>query len=179
MADFTWVDYVVAVVIAASALLAVVRGLVKEVTSLAIWVLAVVAGSRLAYLVAELMPDWVSSPIRQTLGFLAILVLVLILGKLVTLALKELVSAAGLGVADRILGLVFGLMRGALIVIVLAILSSMTSLPSEPAWQKARTKPFLEQGIRIAAPWLPQSIYQRLKPAQGFISPDFILARST
>jgi membrane protein required for colicin V production len=136
---------------------------VKEVASLAVWVVAVVGASRLAHFPAELLPPWLSAPLQQTVGFLIVLVLILIIGKLITMALKELVSAAGVGTLDRILGTGFGLARGGLIVIVLSVLAAMTSLPTQPAWKTAKTRSFLELGIRTAAPWLPASVGDRLQ----------------
>ncbi len=161
--ELTWIDIVAVVVIAASALLSLIRGLVKEVASLAVWVVAFVGASRLSHYAAELLPEWLSPPLMQTIGFLIVLVLILLVGKLVTLALKELINAAGAGVIDRTLGMLFGIARGGLIVVVLGILAALTSLPKDPAWQKAKTKTFLELGIRTAAPWLPQEIEQRLQ----------------
>jgi membrane protein required for colicin V production len=162
-AVFTWIDWVVVTVVSASIILSVVRGLVKEVASLAVWVVAVVGASRLAHFPAELLPPWLSAPLQQTVGFLIVLVLILIIGKLITMALKELVSAAGVGTLDRILGTGFGLARGGLIVIVLSVLAAMTSLPTQPAWKTAKTRSFLELGIRTAAPWLPASVSDRLQ----------------
>lgn len=162
-AVFTWIDWVVVTVVSASITLSVVRGLVKEVASLAVWVVAVVGASRLAHFPAELLPRWLSAPLQQTVGFLIVLVLILIIGKLITMALKELVSAAGVGTLDRILGTGFGLARGGLIVIVLSVLAAMTSLPTQPAWKTAKTRSFLELGIRTAAPWLPASVGDRLQ----------------
>jgi membrane protein required for colicin V production len=163
LAVFTWIDWVVVTVLAASIILSVVRGLVKEVASLAVWVVAVVGASRLAHFPAELLPPWLSAPLQQTVGFLIVLVLILIIGKLITMALKELVSAAGVGTLDRILGTGFGLARGGLIVIVLSVLAAMTSLPTQPAWKTAKTRSFLELGIRTAAPWLPAAVGDRLQ----------------
>lgn len=163
LAVFTWIDWVVVAVVSASIILSVVRGLVKEVASLAVWVVAVVGASRLAHFPAELLPPWLSAPLQQTVGFLIVLVLILIIGKLITMALKELVSAAGVGTLDRILGTGFGLARGGLIVIVLSVLAAMTSLPTQPAWKTAKTRSFLELGIRTAAPWLPASVGDRLQ----------------
>jgi membrane protein required for colicin V production len=162
-AVFTWIDWVVVTVVSASIILSVVRGLVKEVASLAVWVVAVFGASRLAHFPAELLPPWLSAPLQQTVGFLIVLVLILIIGKLITMALKELVSAAGVGTLDRILGTGFGLARGGLIVIVLSVLAAMTSLPTQPAWKTAKTRSFLELGIRTAAPWLPASVGDRLQ----------------
>lgn len=173
MADLTWIDVVVMVVIVASALLSLLRGLIQEVASLAIWVLALVGASRLAYLVAEQLPEWASPPVQQTVGFIVILVVILLLGKLVTHALKELVSATGIGAIDRVLGAAFGLARGGLIVVVLAVLAAMTSLPTEPAWQRAKSRPFLELGIQTAAPWLPNAVSDRLRKSQSHYQTRF------
>lgn len=176
LSELTWIDIVAVVVIAASALLSLMRGLVKEVASLAVWVVAFVGASRLSRYAAELLPDWLSPPIMQTIGFLIVLVLILLVGKLVTLALKELINAAGVGLIDRTLGMLFGIARGGLIVVVLGILAAMTSLPKDSAWQKAKTKVFLELGIRTAAPWLPQEIEQRLQIPKSVLKSEEALA---
>lgn len=170
LGTLTWIDVVVIVVIAASTLLSLARGLIKEVASLAVWVVAIVGASRLAHFVAELLPQWLTAPIQQTVGFLVVLVVILLIGKLVTLALKELVSASGIAAFDRFLGTFFGLARGALIVVVLAVLAAMTSLPGEPAWKNAKTRPFLELGIRTATPWLPEMIEERLRKASLIVN---------
>jgi membrane protein required for colicin V production len=163
MPEFTWIDWVVLGVIACSTLLSLLRGLVQEVASLAIWALAIVAASRLAYLPVDLLPDWMTLPIKQTISFVLILVLVLVLGKLVTLLLRQVIQAVGVGFFDRLLGTAFGFARGGVIVVVLAILASMTALPTEPAWQKAKSKVLLELGIRTAAPWLPDFVHDRVR----------------
>jgi membrane protein required for colicin V production len=174
--DLTWVDYVVLVVVVASALLSLLRGLVKEIASLAVWVLAFVGASRLSHYVAEILPDWLTPPLMQTVGFLIVLVLILILGKLVTLALKELMNAAGVGAIDRTLGMLFGIVRGGLIVVVLGILAAMTSLPKDPAWRNAKTKEFIELGIRTAAPWLPDEIERRLQIPKSVLNREEAVA---
>jgi len=163
MPDFTWIDWVVIGVVGCSTLLSLFRGLVQEVASLAIWALAIVAASRLAYLPMDLLPDWMSPPIKQTVSFVLILVIILLLGKLVSLLLRQIIQAAGIGFFDRLLGTAFGFARGGVIVVVLAILGAMTSLPTEPAWQKAQTRTLLELGLRTAAPWLPDFIHERVR----------------
>lgn len=172
--DLTWIDMVVVVLIAASTLLSLLRGLITEIASLAVWILAVVGASRLAYLVAELLPAWLSPPLQQTVGFVVVLILILILGKLISMLFKELISAAGVGTIDRILGMAFGLGRGLLLVTALAIAAAMTSLPTEPAWQKAKSRVFLEYGTRTAAPWLPALIAERMRlpPAKPSAAPS-------
>lgn len=166
--ELTWIDTVVLVVILASTILSLFRGLVKEIASLAVWVIAFVAASRLAEEAAAILPDWIPPALEQTVAFLGILVIVLVVGKLVTLALKEMVSAAGLGVIDRILGMAFGAARGVLITVALAILAAMTSLPNQTTWRLSKTRPALEWGIKTAAPWLPNILGERIRMPQSW-----------
>ncbi len=155
-------------VILASTILSLFRGLVKEIASLAVWVIAFVAASRLAGEAAAMLPDWIPPALEQTVAFLGILVVVLVVGKLVTLALKEMVSAVGMGAIDRILGMAFGAARGVLIVVALAILAAMTSLPNQTTWRLSKTRPALEWGIKTAAPWLPNILGERIRMPQSW-----------
>ncbi|MBU3720450.1 MAG: CvpA family protein [Burkholderiaceae bacterium] len=159
----TWIDLVVIGVVLLSTLLSLFRGLIKEIASLAVWVLAFVGASRLASPAAEFVPDWIAPAFQQTVAFVVILLVILLLGRLLTMLLKEMVSAAGISGLDRLLGMGFGLARGGLLVTVLAILAAMTALPTQPAWRSAQTRPFLELGIRTAAPWLPPPVGDRLR----------------
>lgn len=171
--ELTWIDLVVLAVVGLSAAISLMRGLVAEITSLAIWVVAIVAASRLAGVAADLMPRSLPAPLQQSAAFLAVLILVLVLGKILTIALRQAVKAAGLGMVDRLLGTIFGLARGGLMVVVLAILGAMTSLPSQPAWKKAKTREALELGIRTAAPWLPETMEEKVRmPKQSSANPD-------
>ena len=162
MTDTTWIDIVLLVVMLASTLLSFLRGLVQEVASLAVWVLALIGASKLAGIAAEPFAGVLSDPIRMTLGFVLVFLIVLLLGKLVTMALKELVSATGGSVLDRLLGSLFGFARGLIILTVLAVLAAMTPLPKQKAWQQAVSRPLLEMSIRVAAPWLPNFIASRV-----------------
>lgn len=160
--ELSWIDWVALVVVASSTLLSLLRGLLHEVASLAIWVLAIVAGSRLAHLVADPLKEWMAEPLALTLGFLIILVVILMLGRLVTLTLKELVKAAGASLLDRVMGAVFGAFRGVLVMAVLAVLGAMTPLPNEPAWQKAYVRPALEWSVKVLTPWMPSFVSSRI-----------------
>ena len=88
--SLTWVDLVVLGIITVSMLLSLFRGLVKEVASLAVWVLAIVGASRLAHFVADVLPDWLTAPLQQTLAFLIVLVVILVVGKLLIMLAKEI-----------------------------------------------------------------------------------------
>ncbi|CAM8632037.1 MAG: hypothetical protein RJA17_341 [Pseudomonadota bacterium] len=159
----SWIDIVCAVVVVASVLLSMLRGLVQEVASLAVWILALVGASRLAIYGAEPLQEWLPPAMAMTVAFALIFVLILLLGRLLTLALKELVQAVGGGFLDRLMGVAFGLARGWVILTVLAVLAAMTPLIGQPAWQTADSRPVLEWSIRVAAPWLPDAVSSRVQ----------------
>ncbi|NBT34795.1 MAG: CvpA family protein [Betaproteobacteria bacterium] len=162
MGSLTWIDIILLVLVCASILLSMLRGLVQEIASLGVWVLALVGASRLASTVGEAFTFVESEPIRLTLAFAVVFIIALILGRLVTLALKELVQATGATVLDRVLGSLFGLARGLVIVAALAVLGAMTPLPSQPAWQESVSRPLLDLSIHVTAPWLPDFLASRV-----------------
>ena len=130
-----WVDYVIVGIIALSALIGFVRGLVREVISLAIWVGALlVAWLYFRDLEVHLTP-WIStSSLRLGAAFLILVLVVLILGTIVGHLFTLVVDMAGLTGTDRMLGLVFGGARGGLLVAMVVFLAALTPLPEDPWW---------------------------------------------
>jgi len=81
---------------------------------------------------------------------------------LVAKVVSGLVKSAGLAAEDRILGGVFGLARGALIVLVLVLLAGLTSLPKRPVWRDAVLSPPLEALALSVKIWLPGDLSRRI-----------------
>jgi len=137
-----WVDYCVLALIALSALIGLVRGLVQEVFSLALWAgagwVALHYNHAFAAHLEKLIP---LDSARMVVSFISIFIGILIAGGMVGFLLGKLVSTAGLGGTDRLAGLLFGVARGALIVAVLVLLAGATPLPQEPWWKQSRLIP--------------------------------------
>jgi uncharacterized membrane protein required for colicin V production len=95
LAELTWIDWVLLVVLVSSTLLAVLRGFVQEIAGVAIWAIALLAAYKLYGYAAAPLAELLSEPLPQVLGFVGVVLLVLLLGKMVRLALKELVTAWG------------------------------------------------------------------------------------
>jgi membrane protein required for colicin V production len=81
---------------------------------------------------------------------------------LVSMLIVHLVKVAGLTTSDRMLGAVFGLLRGLLIVVILVLLGGMTSEPREPYWRNALFSKPLQKMAAWAKPWLPEDIARRV-----------------
>ncbi|MEK6594744.1 MAG: CvpA family protein [Pseudomonadota bacterium] len=156
-------DYAVLITIGLSVLLSVIRGLVREVLALLAWAAAFLAATLFGGKLALLMPAEIpSAEMRLLAGFAGIFFAVLLLMSLVAMAVSGLVKSAGLGVEDRILGGVFGLLRGLMIVMVLVLLAGLTGLPKEPAWRNAVLRPPLETLAVFIKGWMPGDLAKHI-----------------
>lgn len=156
-------DYLVIFVLAASVIISMMRGLVKEVLSLAGWVVAFVVANAYAAALAQMLPPVVPGEVlRLILAFIALFIGVRILMGLLALALGALLDAGGLSIVDRLLGAVFGLGRGLVIVLAAVILCGMTSLPRQAFWKDALLSPLAETGARTVKPFLPAAMAQHV-----------------
>ena len=122
----TWVDFVVLAVLAVSALLAFVRGLVREVLGLAAYIGAIFAGVWALPRIRPQFQTWLGhSPWVDPVAFAVVFVITLIVLVLISRWISALVRASPIGGLDRTLGLVFGLLRGAALAIIAYIGAGM------------------------------------------------------
>lgn len=160
----TWIDYVVLAVVFVSTAWGVWHGLVREVISLAGWVIAFLAANLLAAPVGGRLPEALGpGEVRVLVAFVAVFVVALTMTTLLGVVLSGLLKKAGLGGLDRTLGGFFGLARGALIVLALALVAGLTALPKQPAWSGSFSGPWLGRMALVVKPWLPPAFSERLR----------------
>lgn len=149
-------DYLVFFVLICSIVISTLRGLVKEVFSLLSWIVAFIVANAYGEALAQLLPDMVpGSTTRLIVGFIALFIGVRILMGLLTMALNEVVKTAGLTLADRGLGGLFGLARGLLIVLAAVLVCGMTGIPQQAFWKEALFSPLAETAAHTVKPFLP------------------------
>ena len=156
-------DWIVLLILAASLVLGLLRGLVAEVFSLASWIVAFFAAKFGAAAVAAMLPmDVESEGMRNAVGFvvafLVVLIVIMLLGRLI----KGAVGAAGLGGADKAVGGVFGLLRGLLILVGLTLVAGLTALPQTEFWKNALSSRVLENLAMEAMPLLPAKVAEHI-----------------
>lgn len=144
MADFVpwdqllWVDYLIAGIIAVSAVMGLFRGFVKEAFALVLWVVAVWVASQYSREVSVLLQSTISYPsARVAAAFAVLFFATLILGGMISFLLSQLIERTGLTGSDRLLGMLFGIGRGAVLVSILVMLAGITPLPEDPWWKKS------------------------------------------
>ncbi len=159
----TWFDYAVIAIVALSVLLAVIRGVVREIAALAGWAAALILSGLFAQELAQWLPIALSPVLKAVIAYLVIFLGVLLLSGLAGMLAAKLFRAAGLGFTDRAVGALFGLARGVLIVFVGVMLAGLTSLPKEPFWREAALSGPVETAVLAAKPALPKDLAQRIR----------------
>lgn len=157
---FTAFDYAVMAVIALSALRGTWRGFLSEVFGLVGWIVAFLVACRFVGLVVPWIPaNWPGGALTQWLiAFAVIVVGVILVAGVASAVLSRLVQATGLSGVDRSLGLLFGLARGVVLVLILVALAGLTELPKQAFWRDALLRPYAEQGVRELKPLLPEAL---------------------
>lgn len=148
MPSMTWFDWLVIAIVLGSGAFGYVRGFVKEALALGAWLVSIWFAWRLGASVAPMLGDWQDVPeLRIWAARAIIFVLIMMLGGLLAWGISKLVHSTGLTKPDRALGTVFGLLRGAIFVGLIAIGVQLSDLSSEPWWLGA----FLREQCESAA----------------------------
>ncbi len=159
-----WADWGIIGILAISCLISVKRGFVKEALSLVIWLLALVIASFFSPKLAPLLSAYIDAPsLRQMVAFAILFVATLITGGAVNYLLSTLIKATGLSGTDRMLGVLFGLVRGGIIIMVILLyLPSLIPVNEDAWWQESALIPqFLDFEDRFRM--LVGSVYDYVK----------------
>jgi len=133
-----WVDVAILIIISLSAIISLFRGFVREAVSLATWVMAFWVAIGFSDKLEPMLRGTIESPaVRLTVAFASMFLITLIVGALVNYLIGQLVRKTGMGGTDRMLGIIFGIGRGIVIVGVLVLLGGIPPLSQEVWWQES------------------------------------------
>jgi membrane protein required for colicin V production len=138
MGALNQIDTAIIIVVAISSAFGLWRGLVKELLSLLSWIAALLVARVYGEPLARLLVNMIESEsIRYVTAFVLLFVMVIMIGTLINHFVAKLLTVTGLKFFDRLLGVVFGLARGT--VIVLVILFILNVFVSETEWWQEST----------------------------------------
>lgn len=161
-------DWIFVVVVLGSLLLGAWRGLVYEVLSLLGWLVAFMVARTWAQEVAVWLPlDGWDMQLRYAAGFVLLLVGSMFAWGVISWLSKQLIEAVGLRPVDRTQGALFGVLRGGLLLLVLALVIQYTPLHKALWWQDSMLAPWLTEALGWVLPALPEEWGQYLPKASS------------
>jgi len=159
-----YVDYVVIGIIAVSILVGTLRGFIKEAFSLAVWAAAFFVAFQYSGALAQLLEEHIELPsARTSLAFAGLFLSVLLVGGLITFLIGMLVEKTGLSGTDRLLGGIFGSVRGFVLVLVLMLVAALTPVPQDSWWQQSRTIQSFIPLAEWSSQFLPDYILEHME----------------
>jgi membrane protein required for colicin V production len=157
----TGADVLILLVLLGSTFIGLLRGFVREAVSLVFWIAAIWAAWKLGHLVEPHLGGLLADPsVAPWIGRLVVLVLVLLVGWVVGMLLSYLTRSMGLGPVDRVIGLLFGIVRGVVLVGLLIIGAELLHLNHEAWWNRSTLVPYGE----TAGDWLRAMVGEKGEP---------------
>ena len=157
----TGADSLILLVLLGSTLIGLLRGFVREAVSLVFWIFAVWAAWKFGPRVEPHLGGLLADPnVAPWVGRLVMLVFVLLIGWVVGMLLSYFTRSMGLGPLDRVIGLLFGVLRGAVLVGLMIIGGELLHLNREEWWSRAKLGPYGE----TAGDWLRAMVGERGEP---------------
>lgn len=160
---WTWLDIALLLGLLASVVLGAWRGLVTELLALMGWVVAWLAARFLGAEVARHVPlGQPGDQLNLLSGMVLAFVGAWVAWALLSWGISKLIQASGLGGSDRLLGAVFGLLRGLLTAFAVYVLVSMTPVAQADSWRASRGVAWLGTVLQGLRPILPPEVVQFL-----------------
>ncbi|WP_281645439.1 CvpA family protein [Parendozoicomonas sp. Alg238-R29] len=159
--NLIWVDWVIVAVVVISALISLSRGFFKEVLSLVTWIAAVVIAWLFSGSLALMFEEYISIPSLRTIAAAGLLfVATLLTGGIINTVISKLVEVTGLSGTDRALGMVFGALRGVLLVTMLVGIAEYMPVQQDNWWAASTLVPHFE----IVSEWVKGLAMDTLAP---------------
>ncbi|WP_444927237.1 CvpA family protein [Microbulbifer sp. TRSA002] len=130
-----WADWIILAIVGISTLIGLSRGFIKETLSLLTWIAAFIVAMMFRDQLAPMLSNLVDTPSLQMIAAFGILFIgTLLAGAGLNMVLSAFVEATGLSGTDRVLGMAFGLVRGAIVVMALLILAPALVPVEQDSW---------------------------------------------
>jgi membrane protein required for colicin V production len=157
----TGVDVLILVVLLGSTVIGALRGFVREAVSVVFWVLAVWGAWQFGPVIEPHLGGLLADPsIAPWVGRLVILVLILLIGWVAGMLLSYFTRSIGLGPLDRVIGVLFGIVRGMVLVGLMIIGGELLHMNQEEWWNRSKLVPYGE----TVGDWLRAMVGEKGEP---------------
>jgi membrane protein required for colicin V production len=147
----TWIDFVIIGVIFISCFISLIRGFVREALSLTGWIVSFLIAWRLHGSFSTFLQGSISNlNLRLIVAFFTLFAMSMVVFAVINFFASKLVQRTGLSGADRAIGVLFGFLRGVVLVSALVALAGLTQIPKTEVWQHS----YLVIKFQAVAIWL-------------------------
>ena len=116
-------DWFILIVLIASGVISFTRGFTKELLSLFLWLAAFIAAISLEYLATPKINEFIGNQeISKIISFIVVFIIFIFLGGIIIKFISKLIKWSGASGFDRFLGILFGLVRGLIVLFVIFLL---------------------------------------------------------
>ena len=155
----TYLDLGIIIIGVISILVGLMRGFVREVLSIITWVAAIWLGINFYAMVGEYFKGTIEVELfRNVAGFAAIFFTVLLICSLISYLVNKLITKTGIKGTDRVLGSVFGIFRGVLIVVLLLLIGRSINLQENDTWKESQLIGYFEPLVEKVNDFLPDGL---------------------
>ncbi len=138
-------DWFILVVLIASGLISFSRGFTKEFLSLFLWIAAFIAAISLEFLATPKIDEYIGNPeISKILSYIVVFVIFIFVGGMIIKFISKLIKWSGASGFDRFLGVIFGLIRGLVVLFVIFLLLP-SSLKTTDLISNSKITPLIEK----------------------------------
>ena len=138
-------DWFILVVLVASGLISFSRGFTKEFLSLFLWIAAFIAAISLEYLATPKINEYIGNPeISKILSYVVVFIVFIFIGGILIKFISKIIKWSGASGFDRFLGVLFGLIRG-LIVLFIIFLLLPSSLKTTDLINNSKITPLIQK----------------------------------
>lgn len=161
----TGFDYIVISIVALSMLLGMWRGIIYEALALLGWLSAFLMAGWLAADVAAMLPALVTVvDVRTAIAYIIVFAATLFISSSVAwLVSKAITKLGNLGWTVWVLGALFGIVRGTILVLVLVLIAGLTSWPKDPVWREAKLSGPLQNLAVASLIFLPENVSKHIR----------------
>lgn len=174
--QINWVDLVIVAIIGLSMITGFIRGFIKELIALSVWLLAIWVAYHYAPMLEPSLQKYIQDKTARTIvAFVLLLLGILIAGGILNAFLSFILRGSGLSGVDRLLGMVFGFVRGVFIIALLIVIIKMTSMSSEQYFRDSQLYTRFTPVVNWLFGWVPQLISRAKALDNKFIDKDAIV----
>ncbi len=156
-------------IIIVSAIFALIRGGIAEVLSLSVWFIALWLMHKFGDSIIHLIPNAVTSQfLRSVIVYVVIFIIVAVFLAILRKIFANVISALNLGGLNRIIGFIFGIVRGVFICAIIVILIEMLNLDTSHNWKNSKAYPIIYPTVNLILHAIPESIKNLPAPAKLF-----------